>query len=210
MEIRSRAERRFGELMRDQKNGVGLNLGSSRVDSPEVSHPTLALRGNIPVGGSDSDPPTVDRPTLAAAKCTDLVGRPNGASFAIALKRVRAAGRSKAGLMVNGRQQSTRGGWQTWCKRKPQAVTLAVAWMYAAMLGYWAIASGDDAATGLRLSVTNACERFGCRRAIPRCNAGIFRMGPYEFESWRGGFGPRTVPIHGPRNRLRTPGLEVR
>src|SRR5262249_18269469 len=29
--------------------------------------------------------------------------------------------------MANGSQQSTRGGWQTWCKRKPQAVTLAVA-----------------------------------------------------------------------------------
>jgi hypothetical protein len=72
------------ELMQEQKNGPGLNAGSRG-----------QLRGKVASGGSHIDLPEDCHPTLAAAKGADLVGRPrvaaNGASFAIALKRVRAA-----------------------------------------------------------------------------------------------------------------------
>jgi hypothetical protein len=39
---------------------------------------------------------------------------------------------------------------------------------------------------------------------------GDFRMGPCGLKSWCGGFGPRSMAIHSTRNRLRTPGLEVK
>jgi phage N-6-adenine-methyltransferase len=96
-EIRLRAERRLGELIKLQKETVGLNRGTAGMGRPKLgpSPPeapkniqTLAgasvdklqketvglnqgsrsqLKGDIPVGGAVREPPTDTRPTLADA-----------------------------------------------------------------------------------------------------------------------------------------------